>query len=341
MPEQKTQNQGQSIGALIVIIIAAIAIIAALVIGGIKLVGGDPAPEGTSEPTSGTLDPNDTGFKTVAWPSEKPLSSYSILGGSLILPTSDYTPATKSLQTIENRDTNGTHFLLSTTDLKIDKTANKALLAMTEALNNECTFNGSLLVHTVYTTTGDVEYRSGLTVRFRLSESGTFKYLSEASGDNPVEWLAENAWKFGFILRYPAGTTIDGKEEGVRDIYRYVGIPHAYYITHELAVEGETADGDEITPSLEDYVAAVKKATVKQPLACNIAGLAADNGLYNMYYVPAADVDKATIRENSKIYAISGDGAGYIVTTLISYDEDKPSGEKGTEDASSTEETDA
>ena len=346
MPEQNTMNRSShSIGALIVIIFAVLAIILALIVGGTKLFGGDSKPSG--ENPSGDIPDLDEPIKTELWPSDDPLSSYPILGGTLIVPTSDYVPVTGTLQTIVNRDEDDVQFFLSSNEMQIDKEANEALLAMTNALNAACTFDEILLVHTVYSTEYDsIDYRSGMTVRFRLSAGNTTKYLKEATGDNPVEWLEENAWKYGFILRYPEGSTLEGKESGVSDIYRYVGIPHAYYITKMLTVDAETNDNksdnkfgdDSATPAtatLEDYIKLAKQSTAKAPIRCAITGTTADNGLFHTYYIAADSVSKAAIAEGHEIYSVSGDGAGYIVTTWkpSATNQHNTTTEKSTEDS--------
>jgi D-alanyl-D-alanine carboxypeptidase len=49
------------------------------------------------------------------------------------------------------------------------------------------------------------------------------------TGSQPAQWLADNAWRKGFILRYP-----EGKQEITKIAYeswhfRYIGQPHAWY----------------------------------------------------------------------------------------------------------------
>ena len=73
---------------------------------------------------------------------------------------------------------------------------------------------------------GTSEHHTGLCVD--LFHNGMTE-LDESFADYPVyEWLLENAWKFGFVLRYP---------EGEADVtgytyepwhYRFVGRYHAY-----------------------------------------------------------------------------------------------------------------
>lgn len=77
---------------------------------------------------------------------------------------------------------------------------------------------------------GEAEYQSGLCVDMDdLSGKGDYE-LSDFAGSETFFWLRDNAWKFGFILRYP-----EGKEEITGYPFepwhfRYVGRYHAYQI---------------------------------------------------------------------------------------------------------------
>lgn len=87
------------------------------------------------------------------------------------------------------------------------------------------------IVLTFSTRPGTSEHQTGLAVD--MDTTGTlvtdFQYSPE------YEWLSENAWKFGFILRFPADkmhiTTIQFEPWH----YRYVGRYHAYKI-HEAGI---------------------------------------------------------------------------------------------------------
>lgn len=77
---------------------------------------------------------------------------------------------------------------------------------------------------------GFSEHHTGLAVDLTIY---TDKNESMTFTDNPdyTAWMASNAHKFGFILRYPSDKT-DITKIGYEDWhYRYVGKPHAYYIS--------------------------------------------------------------------------------------------------------------
>ena len=75
---------------------------------------------------------------------------------------------------------------------------------------------------------GTSEHQTGLCVDLM---SDSMRELDESFADEPVyEWLLENAWKFGFVLRFPA----DKVDLTLYDFepwhYRFVGRYHAYMI---------------------------------------------------------------------------------------------------------------
>ncbi|MCL2632047.1 MAG: M15 family metallopeptidase [Coriobacteriia bacterium] len=72
---------------------------------------------------------------------------------------------------------------------------------------------------------GMSEHQTGLAVDLMLADEPR----TRSSGVDPWLWLAENAWRYGLILRYPPDkqhiTTIAGEPWH----FRYVGYPHAWY----------------------------------------------------------------------------------------------------------------
>ena len=71
--------------------------------------------------------------------------------------------------------------------------------------------------------------------------------LDESFADYPVyDWLQENAWKFGFILRFPADKTDVTGYDYEPWHYRFVGRADAYVI-HSRGL------------CLEEYVAQTRK----------------------------------------------------------------------------------
>jgi D-alanyl-D-alanine carboxypeptidase len=75
---------------------------------------------------------------------------------------------------------------------------------------------------------GTSEHQSGLSVD--LMTNG-MRELDESFADEPVyDWLLENAWKFGFILRFPKDKTDITGYDYEPWHYRFVGRENAYQI---------------------------------------------------------------------------------------------------------------
>ena len=75
---------------------------------------------------------------------------------------------------------------------------------------------------------GTSEHHTGLAVDLMTS---SMSELDESFADDPVyDWLLENAWKFGFILRYPADKVDVTGYSFEPWHYRFVGRYHAYMI---------------------------------------------------------------------------------------------------------------
>ena len=336
-----------SIGALLLLIVAAIAIVLSLVMSGARLFGGSSGEEESGPDTP----PENMIFNVVKWPTDMPLADYALDEGFLIIADSQHTPNMSQMQVLsfqaDRYTLSGLGANLEQGEMRLNKTALDALNAMTYALNQDCSFDGALLIQYAYSVAapnGNDDYRTGLTVSLKIRHEGTTIPLSEATGDSPADWLNENAWKYGFILRYPEGAESTGKENGVADVYRYVGIPHAYYINYRLELpdsvkdEADTAadtdtvelggdDAKTAVPALEDYIALIKTKTAKKPLAITVKDAAndEDNGGYLVYYIAASDTDKAMVPENYTVTNVSGIRDGYIVTVRPSSAVDQPS----------------
>lgn len=145
---------------------------------------------------------------------------------------------------------------------------------------------------------GHSDYHTGRTFdMFRMGTDGLPSYFA-AEGD--CAWFAENAAKYGLIVRYP-----EGKEEATGEkprayTYRYIGAAHAVYMRDNGLC-------------LEEYISELKKHTKDDPLAA-----ASDGTTYIMYYVPAAESGATEVPvPDDKQYTVSGNNAdGFIVTAV-------------------------
>ena len=79
---------------------------------------------------------------------------------------------------------------------------------------------------------GESEHHTGLAVDFSLYFEDT-GLSGGFDGEGAYAWIRENAWRYGFVQRYPAD------KEAVTGIsnepwhYRYVGLPHAQMMTEK------------------------------------------------------------------------------------------------------------
>ncbi len=343
---QQKQQKSSPVGGVIVLLVAVAAIVCALVLGGMRYFGDDS----TSDDNQNQSDSNegDTSFQTTLWPATwQKLNSFT--AGTLLSGTdAEYVPAEDSLSTFVGKTEGAYGYPNSET--KIDKAALSKLTAMFLAMNGSCTFEEANDVNRAYATQVDDEYKTALTVRIRLKKAGgTNVLLSDATvtgGEAPDVWMAANAWKYGFINRYP-----NSQEDSTKDVYRYVGLPHAYYITNVMTAtvestpdsgdgqtDADTTASDEVQepqqallPTLDAYLELVRTKTAEKPLVIEVKGaLTADqtaegvgalekagNGTYAVFYVAKADADNAQVPMDAQLVSVSDDGAGYIVTVQI------------------------
>ncbi|GHU57085.1 D-Ala-D-Ala carboxypeptidase VanY [Clostridia bacterium] len=148
-------------------------------------------------------------------------------------------------------------------------------------------------------------------IKLRDNFNGSGKYVYDAADPQWFMWVTDHAADYGFIVRYPKGksavTLIDADKES-DSIFRYVGIPHAKYITENGLV-------------LEEYLPLITTKTKNSPLEIEanaldqVSGLATTPTKYSVYYVSKADAIGG-IKYTSKNIKVSGDNMdGFIVTT--------------------------
>ncbi len=175
-----------------------------------------------------------------------------------------------------------------------------------EALNqmmldfHKATNNDSIYIMTACDSTMEnqpAEYRMGTAFDFYY-----YKGESSAEGFDPISsahevygWFYKNAYKYGFIARYPNATEENGQSASV---FRYVGVAHAKYITDSKL-------------TLEAYIELIKEKEAGSGLI--IGG--ADGNRYEVYYVASEGDTTEVMLPTSYEYTLGGDGAtGFIVT---------------------------
>ena len=161
-----------------------------------------------------------------------------------------------------------------------------------ELYDNALASHGADYAASYFSDPGYSEHHTGLAVDF-----ATYDPASGASGDftgaGEYSWLLENAWRYGFVQRYPP----DKKDcTGIAYEswhFRYVGVPHAWVLYTNGLV-------------LEEYIQLLRDHPADKPLT-----FSCDGTEYTVYFCPGLQV---TVPESGD-YTISGNNAdGFIVT---------------------------
>ncbi len=172
------------------------------------------------------------------------------------------------------------------------------------------------------------EHNTGLAIDLKLYLQSENKY-TDFDGSGKYTWIVQNAWKYGFIERYPEDKTQITKVKYTPSHYRYVGKPHA-----EIMYKNNLC--------LEEYIDFLKKYSFEKPYSFE----SADGDCYAIYY-SAVSTEKTTNcpipldnDDQEYEYEISGDtSSGFIFCVkMISADDEnsKISDDTGNENSSST-----
>lgn len=138
---------------------------------------------------------------------------------------------------------------------------------------------------------GFSEHHTGLAVDLGIIEAdGTEESFSESP--NAV-WMEENCSRFGFVRRYAEDKVSVTKVNNEAWHFRYVGIPHAVYMTQQNLC-------------LEEYLEFLKSSTsAENPLT-----VSCDAGSFHIWYTA-----ESTIEKPSGSYEVSGNNSdGWIIT---------------------------
>lgn len=194
------------------------------------------------------------------------------------------------------------HLRLPTTSLVINKTMINPLVSMFNDFYNASGF-GDMMVYSTTKDPSSPQYGPGIPER-ATGLSMDLAILNVAqSYHKPYDgvsypWIAEHAAQYGFIIRFPSGKEEQTGHNAMPWHLRYVGEPHAQYMT-------------ENNLCLEEYLALVREHPwEKTHLAINVNGLD-----YEIYYVKAGTTGTTDIPYlNGTDPIISGDNMnGFVV----------------------------
>ena len=195
------------------------------------------------------------------------------------------------------------------TTLKLDKVALENIHVMLVDLK-AATGKNDTIISTGYKSDVMDEYSTGKLVALKAYDSNSVEtFLSEEHNADIRNWLENNAHKYGFIQRYPAGKEDITGVSNYPHCYRYVGVAHATYIKeHNLC--------------LEEYVEMLEKSkpSIEKPLL-----IGTKNGAYAVYYyasngastdvqIPVSNPTPAGTENNP--YTISATNYGGIIVTV-------------------------
>lgn len=274
----------------------------------------------TTAPVGSTTIPQVTGYTTIQ------ISNESLYTGSLILVNSQYAfrfpTSTASLLNVYNEyyanDYHCNYFVDSA--VQLEAVAARAVLQMANGLFTETGLN-NLQIGTGYRSyetqqdlssrypataalPGYSEHHTGLGIDLQIwDKDKKVTYTFEDANQTCMSilaWMNSNAYKHGFVRRFaPDKDAITGITSD-RWHYRYVGVPHAYYMmTNNLC--------------LEEYLAALENCTYEG----NHLIFDVDGKNYEIYFVAAENGATTTlpVPNDPTLYTVSGNNySGYIVT---------------------------
>ncbi len=149
---------------------------------------------------------------------------------------------------------------------------------------------------------GYSDHNTGLSINLDVFDGGVvyeLGYANNADAVRALEWLDLNAASYGFVERFPAAkysiTNVTDDHH-----YRYVGVPHAWYMSHNGLV-------------LEEYLTYLENNAVFGENTLKFT--ASDGRDYEVWFVPATgDITSVPVPEGRE-YTVSGNNySGFIVT---------------------------
>lgn len=224
---------------------------------------------------------------------------------------------------------NADYYTVLDKDVKVRKEAAEALNNMLKAFNEE-TGHKDIQVDSgyrsvkyqqeIYDSTEDKDtvakpgfsdYHTGYSVDLNVVDEEGNSLDFDGTGD--YKWFAENGYKYGYVVRFPEDKTQQTGLDYRPWHFRYVGIPHAYYMTQNNLC-------------LEEYVEKLKTYNYNDS---HLELENFDGKKYEVYYYPkdtngsadpkVTELDFTMLAVPSeKEYTITGNNTdGFIVTTLI------------------------
>ncbi len=147
---------------------------------------------------------------------------------------------------------------------------------------------------------GRSEHHTAMAFDMSVYKDGVNTYIED---EEEYLWIYENAHKYGFVLRYP-----ESKSEITGISYeawhfRYVGVPHAFYMSKNGLV-------------LEEYLELLRMEHTYD--GEHLVFECDDGKKYEIYYVPSEGDETEIILPSCYEYTVSGDNiSGFVVTVTL------------------------
>ena len=151
-----------------------------------------------------------------------------------------------------------------------------------------------------YAESGATEHHTGRVVDLYVFTGKITGKLDDIDFAATFKWIYDNAYKYGFVHRYPESKAAITGVDFEPYHFRYVGYPHAYYMSKNGIC-------------LEEYLNKVKTCTADEPLEFR-----GDDGKnYMVYYFPAGEGEMTTLTVPAEYtYTVSGDNVGGFIITV-------------------------
>ena len=240
-----------------------------------------------------------TGDKTISVPAN------DVHTGNLLLVDSAH-PLTSTPATTPFLNITYDHFRLPTKNLTINNEMIEPLVSMFNDFYKVSNFGNTMIYCTMNSTTAAAysavipERLTGLTIDLAVWDDAVSSH-TPFTGTDKFAWFPQHAAEYGFVLRFADDKSAITGQSGCTWHYRYVGVPHATYMSAQNLC-------------LEEYLELLKNehSYEKQHLMVDAGGTS-----YEVYYYPAAVGATATdvsVPADAD-YVISGDNlSGYIIT---------------------------
>lgn len=299
--QYEQQKREKLIFALFVVIILVMILFAILIFK--KIVGDMPGgPQDTTDPatTTGPADVSSIGDKTASTFRTEMVAKDRLYQGSLIYvkkgEKTAVAPTLTNLQEIADRT-----YAMSGNGDYLEAAAATAFADM--AAKQYAATGKKLTVQNCCAPSDTGEFSTGLLLDISLSIDGSTYLISDY--DDVFAWLSNHATDFGFAMMTP-------EETGRRHYgFRYVGIPHAYYMEENNLTLSAYLD---LLRSSHDLSDAADSSTAASALRIETGGIS-----YQIYYVKCdgGDMTEIPILSSAISYTVSGDNMGGFIVTVV------------------------